>query len=502
MSDPSAGFLIGYDLGSSSIKASLVSIADGTVIGSATSPDAELPMQAARDGWAEQNPDTWWEHIIRATRRLGEQHKPALAQTKAIGISYQMHGLVLVDDKQEVLRPSIIWCDSRAVAIGRQAFEALGKDYSLGHLLNSPGNFTASKLRWVKEHEPDIFRKIRQMMLPGDYAAMKMSGDINTTISGLSEGIMWDFKEQSVARRLLEYYGISEDLIPEIVPTFAEQSKLSHEAAGLLGLPAGIPIAYRAGDQPNNALSLNVLRPGEVATTAGTSGVIYGVSEKLEYDPRSRVNTFAHVNYSLEQARYGILACVNGTGILNSWLKNQLMDNSADYETMNQLASGIPIGAEGLSVLPFGNGAERTLDNAEVNAHISGMQFNRHSRAHVLRAAQEGIVFALAYSFHIMKNMGMEISTVKAGMANMFLSPVFREAFANTTGARLELYNTDGAAGAARGAGVGAGIYANFEEAFAGLRQVGVSEPEETKQTAYREAYQNWLEALNARLYS
>jgi xylulokinase len=500
MSDQSAGFLLGYDLGSSSIKATLVYAANGEVLASATSPEQEMPMAAPQEGWAEQDPAMWWEHIIRATQKLKEKHADALAQVQAIGISYQMHGLVLVDKNHEVLRPSIIWCDSRAVSIGRKAFGALGSDYSLGHLLNSPGNFTASKLKWVKENEPDIYRKIYKMMLPGDYAAMKMTGEICTTVSGLSEGIMWDFREQSVAGRLLEHYGIDKDFIPPIVPTFAEQGRLNTQASATLGLPAGIPVAYRAGDQPNNALSLNVLRPGEVATTAGTSGVLYGVSDKLEYDPQSRVNTFAHVNYSMDKPLYGILACVNGTGILNSWLKNNLMGGKAEYEAMNLLAAEVPIGSEGVSILPFGNGAERTLGNAEINAHIQGLQFNTHSQGHVLRAAQEGIVFALKYSFDIMQNMGMHIDTVKAGMANMFLSPVFREAFANITGAQVELYNTDGSAGAARGAGIGAGIYQDFDEAFAGLKQVGAAEPEADKQAAYQEAYGRWHELLQEHL--
>ncbi|WKN32808.1 FGGY family carbohydrate kinase [Porifericola rhodea] len=500
MIDQSEGYLLGYDVGSSSIKASLVSIADGKVLGSATSPSQEMPMLAVQEGWAEQDPELWWEHIVKATQQLKAAHPKALAQTQAIGISYQMHGLVLVDKAQQVLRPSIIWCDSRAVSIGRKAFDALGKDYSLGHLLNSPGNFTASKLRWVKENEPDLYQRIHKVMLPGDFIAMKLSGEICTTVSGLSEGIMWDFREQSLAVQLLDHYGISQDYIPEVVPTFAEQGRVSSQIADELGLPVGTPIAYRAGDQPNNALSLNVLQPGEVATTAGTSGVIYGVSDQLDYDPQSRVNTFAHVNYSKEQPRYGILACVNGTGIQNSWLKNNIMGAHADYEKMNQLAADVPIGSAGLSVLPFGNGAERTLANAEVDAHIHGLQFNTHSQAHVLRAAQEGIVFALKYSFDIMQAMGMQINKVKAGKANMFLSPIFREAFANVTGAALELYNTDGAVGAARGAGVGAGIYSGFEEAFSALELVGEVQPEADKQLAYGEAYTQWLHLLQQHL--
>ncbi len=492
-------YLLGYDVGSSSIKASLIEAETGKLVGSATSPKTEMAMQAPQEGWAEQDPEAWWEHIVKATAELKEKYPKAVGEVMAIGISYQMHGLVVVDEQQNVLRPSIIWCDSRAVATGKRAFEAIGEENCLQHLLNSPGNFTASKLKWVKDNEPQIYEKIHKAMLPGDFIAMKMTGEITTTISGLSEGIIWDFKEQTTANTLLEHYGIDKNLLPDVVPTFSVQGELGWEAAEKLSLQPGIKIAYRAGDQPNNALSLNVIRPGEVATTAGTSGVIYGVSDQLDYDKQSRVNTFAHVNYSQTAPKYGILACVNGTGILNSWLKNNLLSGKS-YEEMNMLAASVPIGAEGVSILPFGNGAERTLSNRDLFAHFHGLRFNSHNVAHIVRAAQEGIVFALKYSFDIMQNMGVAASTVRAGHANMFLSPVFREAFANATGATVELYDTDGSQGAARGAGVGAGYYRNFEEAFAGLQKLDTIEPDQNLQPAYAEAYGNWLKTLEKQM--
>jgi len=495
-----ATYLLGYDIGSSSIKASLVQSDSGKIVASATSPAQELPMKAPQEGWAEQHPDLWWEHLTKATQQLRQSNTEELQQVIAIGISYQMHGLVVVDKQQQVLRPSIIWCDSRAVNIGEQAFQSLGQDWCLSHLLNSPGNFTASKLRWVQENEPQIYEKIYKIMLPGDFIAMKLTGEINTTVSGLSEGVFWDFKADSPSDTLLNHYQIDQSLIPEQVPTFGGQGQVQSAVAEELGLPANILVAYRAGDQPNNALSLNVLQPGEVATTAGTSGVIYGVSDQLEYDAQSRVNSFAHVNYSQESPRYGILACVNGTGILNSWLKHQLLLDQLSYEEMNQRAQQAPIGSEGVVVLPFGNGAERPLANAEIGAHISGLEFNSHSTAHVLRAAQEGIVFALKYSLDIMQKMGVQASRVKAGKANMFLSPIFREAFANTTGATIELYDTDGAAGAARGAGIGAGAYTDAQEAFSHLQQIDLIEPDSEKQSVYAEAYNHWLTVLKHHL--
>lgn len=490
-------YFIGFDVGSSSVKASLLEAESGAVVASATSPDQELPMQADAPGWAEQHPDLWWEHVVKCAHLLKKQLDFDASSVKAIGISYQMHGLVLVDQQGKVLRPSIIWCDSRAVNYGKKAFEDLGAEFCLSHYLNSPGNFTASKLKWVKENEPQVYSKIHKMMLPGDYIAYKLTGEIKTTFSGLSEGIMWDFKQGKIASELLEYYGISPDFIPDLQPSFSIQGHTTTAAAKELGLVENIPVTYRAGDQPNNALSLNVLEPGEVAATAGTSGVVYGIIDKPAYDQQSRVNTFIHVNHEANRERYGVLLCLNGTGIQNSWLRNLVSTkDKVDYDEMNQSAMTIPIGADQVLFYPFGNGAERILENKDLNARIVGLNFNRHQQAHLYRAAQEGIVYALNYGFQIMKAMGMPIKKIRAGNANMFLSPLFREAFANVTGASVELYNTDGAQGAARGAGIGLGYYSR-EEAFKGLKVISTVDPDPDLQSNYQEIYGKWQQELN-----
>lgn len=487
--------LLGYDLGSSSVKATLIRAQTGEVVASATYPKQEMKIISKKPGWAEQKPEDWWTNIKSATQELLLKSRALKDKIKAIGISYQMHGLVLIDKDQNVLRPSIIWCDSRAVDIGKKAFHDLGEEFCLSNYLNSPGNFTASKLKWVKDNEPETFDQVHKAMLPGDYIAMKMSGEINTTTSGLSEGIFWDFKSKSIADKLLDYYGIDKNILPEIVDTFSVQGQLSPSAARELGLMEGTKISYRAGDQPNNAFSLNVLNPGEVAATAGTSGVIYGIIETPEYDPLSRVNTFVHVNHTKKAPRYGVLLCVNGAGILNNWLQKTMVEG-ATYEEMNEMAMRAPIGGDGLSFIPFGNGAERIMGNKDMGARLCGLNFNRHNQSHILRAGQEGIVFALNYGFNIMKEMGIELKTIRAGHANMFLSPVFKEAFANITSKTVELYNTDGAQGAARGAGVGAGVYANFEEAFRGLKSIETIEPNPPLFGAYEDAYENWLKNL------
>lgn len=490
-------YLLGYDIGSSSIKASLLNAETGKLAASASSPEKEMEMISRQTGWAEQNPQIWWDNLIAATKKLLLKTKINPLNIKAIGISYQMHGLVLVDKNQKVLRDSIIWCDSRAVDIGNKAFKNLGQTFCLANFLNSPGNFTASKLRWVKENEPAIYAKIFRIMLPGDYIAMRMTNLINTTQTGLSEGIMWNFKKQKIAREILKHYGIPASLLPEIVPVFAKQGELSKQAAEELGLHRGTLISYRAGDQPNNAFSLNVLEPGEAAANAGTSGVIYGISDQKKYDPESRINTFLHVNHSEKKARYGVLLCLNGTGIFYRWLKNNLSLNysSQSYQQMNKLTDKSPLGAKGILAFPFGNGAERILGNKDIGAQYINLRFNTHGLQDIIRATQEGIIFSLRYGLDIMKKVGVKITTFKAGNTNMFLSPVFRQTFANVTNSDLELYDTDGSQGAARGAGLGAGIFNNKKEAFRGLNSVILVQPNKNV-GKYEEIYQKWRKYL------
>ena len=489
-------FVLGYDVGSSSIKASLLNTETGQILASAGSPATELPITAHQPGWAEQNPQIWWDNIKIATAKIKDKAPAELSDVKAIGISYQMHGLVLTDKNQQVLRDAIIWCDSRAVAIGEKAAQEIGTKRCLENMLNYPGNFTASKIKWVMDNEPEIFARVHKAMLPGDYIAMKMTHLQNTTPSGLSEGIMWDFQSQKLASIVTDYYQIPQDIICDIVPTFSVQGELTFQAAEELGLNPGIVVSYRGGDQPNNALSLNVLQPGEIAATAGTSGVVNGITDKHNYDPLSRVNTFVHVNHTPENPRYSVLVCLNGTGILYSWLKHNLMGPNEDYPEMNDLAHQAPPGAEGLMLLPFGNGAERILENRDLAASVHGWNFNTHRKEHFLRAAQEGIAFGLNFGLDIMRQMNIEVKTVRAGHANMFLSDLFSSIFASVTETTVELYNTDGSQGAARGAALGAGIYKNQQEMFTNLKSIRTIEPDTQLTQTYKNTYQNWLNVL------
>ncbi|POY37471.1 carbohydrate kinase [Solitalea longa] len=488
--------LLGIDLGTSSIKVSVVDAATQQCVASAQYPDVENQVISLKPGWAEQSPETWWEHIQQAILRANATNKYNPVNIGAIGIAYQMHGLVAVDKQQNVLRNSIIWCDSRAVEIGEKAFNAIGQDRCLARLLNSPGNFTAAKLAWVKENEPAVFEQIDKVMLPGDFVAMKFTGEINTNFSALSEGIFWDFETNDVSSDVMNYFGFNRDLIPSIQPVFSNYGTVKTDVAQKLSLTAGIPVTYKAGDQPNNALSLNVLNPGEVAATAGTSGVIYGVSDELTYDPQSRVNPFAHVNYSIDKVRLGVLLCINGTGILNRWVKDTF--NVSNYNEMNEEARTVAVGSDGLRILPFGNGAERILNNRLIGAHLQNMDLNRHSRAHVFRAAQEGIAFAFRYGLDIMRSNGMHPSVIKAGLANMFQSELFTEAFVNATNVPVELYKNDGSVGAALGAGIGVKVFASAADAFASMKAVKTVEPSQS--ATYEEAYQDWKGFLNKQI--
>ncbi len=498
-----SGYLLGLDSGTSSIKATLLDTESGRIVASTAQPKTEMEILAPQAGWAEQDPALWWENTKKAVAEIREKTGLDLKDVAAIGISYQMHGLVMIDKGRNLLRPAIIWCDSRAVPFGEKALSAIGKRKCLSRLLNSPGNFTASKLAWVKKNESAVFRKIHKIMLPGDYIAMMLGGSVSTTPSGLSEAIMWDFTKHELAGFVLDYFGFPHDIIPPLVPTFSVQGEVSTAVAGELGLKAGTPISYRGGDQPNNALSLKVLEPGEIAATAGTSGVVYGVANKPTCDKQSRVNTFVHVNYSKQKPRYGVLLCVNATGILFSWLKHNCATAGGqrlDYPAMDSVSLEAPVGCDGLVILPYGNGAERTLQNRDLGASVHGLNLNLHRQAHVFRAAQEGIAFALNHGLEIMKGIGVNVKTVRAGNVNMFRSPLFKSAFATLSGARLELYSTDGSQGAARGAGIGAGVYASFSDAFAGLTAVETVEPNKAQKAAYRRAYARWLAVLERQL--
>ena len=489
--------LLGIDIGSSSVKAAVIEGESGKCLASAFYPENEMQIIATKTGWAEQDPETWWTNmkdaVLSCTSGLGDK-RDAIG---AIGISYQMHGLVMTDRNRKVLRPSIIWCDSRAVNYGDKAFNDLGRDFCLSHLLNSPGNFTASKLAWVKDNERNLYDRTEKILLPGDYIAMRLTGETGTTYTGMSEGIFWDFLTNDLSLELLDYFGFNRSLFPDVKPSFVVSGMLLKTVASELGLPSGIPVSYRAGDQPNNALSLNVLNPGEVAATAGTSGVIYGVTDKKKFDTLSRVNTFLHVNHSPEDPRLGVLLCINGTGILNSWLKRTVAQGST-YNEMNKMAEGIKAGSDGLCILPFGNGAERMLENREPGAQLSGLNFNVHTAAHLFRASQEGIAFSFRYGLDIMKETGINVEIIRAGEANMFLSRVFRQTLADITGAVIHLYNTDGASGAARGAGIGCGYYGTYKEAFEGLEEVNVTVPDPAGSESAGEAYINWKEVLHA----
>jgi xylulokinase len=489
-------YLLGYDIGSSKIKAALFYADKQELVGLVQYPGQDMDILSRQSGWAEQQPLVWWQDLCYATQKLLSEFDIDPHDIQGIGIGYQMHGLVLIDKENQVLRPAIIWCDSRAVSIGEQAFHDIGTDYCLEYYLNSPGNFTASRLKWVKDNEPDTYNKIDKILLPGDFIAMKLTGEPVTTIPGLTEGIFWNFRERKIAHELLNYYELDESLIAETIPTFSFQGKVTRRAAEMTGLAPGIPVTYRAGDQPNNALSVNVLKPGEVAATSGTSGVVYGIVDSLKYDPNSRVNAFAHVNYEEDYDRIGILSCLNGAGIQYSWMKHQVARSTSSYADMERMVSSVPVGSDGLCILPFGNGAERIFNNKNINSHITNLQFNRHTRGHLYRAALEGVAFAFVYGINILKEIGLNVDLIRVGNDNLFQSKTFSMTIATLLGSHIEVVDTTGAIGAARAAGVASGAYSSLEEALEGITPTIVYEPS-LKLALCKQAYNYWISSLD-----
>ena len=494
-------FSLGYDIGSSSIKAALVHAESGKTVALTHSPEREMGINAPKPGWAEQDPTLWWDHVCRATQKILKETSVDPVDIKGIGIAYQMHGLVCVDEDQNVLRPSIIWCDGRAVDIGAEAFASIGQEECLSSMLNSPGNFTASKLAWVKEYEPELYQRIAHILLPGDYIAMRLTGEVMTTPSGLSEGILWDFKKNKVSDMVLNHFGFDASVIPPVVPSLSDQGKVKKKAAEETGLAVGTPVTFRAGDQPNNAMSLNVLQPGEVAATGGTSGVVYGVVDSPRFDPQSRVNSFLHVNHEADtQERIGVLLCINGAGIQYSWVKNEIASRGTDFNSMEKLASEIPIGSEGLRMLPFGNGAERMLGNRDIGSQVHNLRLTRHTRHHMYRAALEGVAFSFVYGMSILKEMGMKVDVMRVGNDNLFLSGIFSQTIANLVGCRIEVADATGAVGAAKAAGVVPGLYPSLDKAMGNIQLVKTYESDVNK-TEHEAAYQRWhgdlMHALN-----
>ena len=493
-----SGTILGLDIGSSSVKGVLLDLTTGKTVQHASSPATELEITALKPGWAEQHPDLWWEHTCKVIAAIKTASPSAFKSLKAIGIAYQMHGLVLVDAQGKPLRPAIIWCDSRAVPYGERAFSDIGAESCLSLFGNSPGNFTAAKLAWVKQNEPEVFRQTAHLMLPGDYIALKLTGRVGTTRSGLSEGVLWDFKSNGVAKAVLDYFGIPHSLVPPFGDNIGMFESVRADIADELGLPRGVPVTYRAGDQPNNALALRVLEPGEIAANAGTSGVVYGVTSELGVDKKSRVNNFLHVNSTTSAPRIGALMCVNGTGSFYRWMRHTLAP-TLSYQQLNERAEQSEVGARGVIGIPYGNGAERTLGNVSLGASFEQLDLNRHSIGDIARATQEGIVFALCYGVELMRQMGLTPARVRAGNANMFQSPVFRATFATALGVPLELYTTDDAEGAARGAGIGAGLL-SYSDAFKGLTSELTVDPDRRTLSQTREAYERWKDVVERKL--
>ncbi len=475
---------LGIDIGSSSVKVALID-REGRAIAEVREPSQEMPMKSLQAGWAEQDPEMWWQYTCEAIEKITSQLETS--DILSIGLAHQMHGLVLVDQQGNLLRDAIIWCDSRAVPYGSLLADHIGTKQCLDSMLNLPGNFTASKLAWIREHEPDIYKKIACVMLPGDYICYRLTGELSTTAGNLSEGCFWDFKGHRLSPKILEALGLSIDHFPAILQCM-DNHGVTRGQIDINGLPDEIPVCYKAGDQPNNAYALGVTEPGQVAGTGGTSGVIYAVTDKLVADPSQAVNSFAHFNHSSKTSRIGILLCINSVGILYAWMRRMLGDLS--YGHMEELASRAPVGSDGLAIIPFGNGAERMLGNQPSSASIHGIQLNRHDQSHLIRAALEGLAFSYAHGIEKMRALGVEIHHFRVGNDNLFQSEIFAQSLADLSQCEIEVIECSGAVGAARGGAHGGGHQLAIQD------QIHFTYSPRPLSDSLSEAYQQWSDIL------
>lgn len=433
---------LGIDVGTSSVKVSIVG-EDGVILASATAPaSSERAINSPNPNWAEQNPEDWWEDAQQAILNLPLE---ARLQVEAIGIAYQMHGLVLVDSQFQPVRPSIIWCDGRNIQESQILAESLGLDALENRLLNKPGTLTLAKLAWVAEHEPETLAKAHTFGLPGDFIAYKLTGEWSTTKSGYSEMVGWDFGASIPFEEGFRKAGWKLPL-PEARPNLEEGAPIQKVIAEKLGLPPSARVTYRAGDQPNNAFGLGVLQQGETAISAGTSGVLYGIGDSSP-GLHEGINRFLHVN-----SQIGVLMCLNGVGSALAFARRTWFQNQS-YEALSELAS--QANPENCPYFfPFGNGAERILSERAFSG-FTELDFNRHNLPELARSVFEGIAFAYRLGSEKMEKAGCLSKVVNGTESGLLKSSFFAQLLANELQVELILSEGDGSTAAARGAALG-----------------------------------------------
>ncbi|NMB45770.1 MAG: xylulokinase [Firmicutes bacterium] len=485
--------MIGIDIGTSGVK-TLVVTETGKIVAQAT---AEYPLYHPKAGWAEQDPEDWWQATLTTLKKIGEDLGSDADRVKAIGLSGQMHGSVFLDKSGNVLRPAILWCDVRTADQCRYITETVGRDELIRHTSNPAlEGFTAPKIVWLQQNEPDVYRQVAKVLLPKDYVRYRLTGEIFTEMSDAAGSLLLDVTHRRWSEPVLQALNIDPEILPECRESIDVCGTLTQQVAESTGLPAGIPVAGGGADNACGATGAGIVRPGRVLSSIGSSGVIVVHTDQPQTDPQGKVHTFNHAI----PHRWYVMGVIMAAGLSLKWFRDNLghlekqmesLTGTDAYDLMSAQAAPTPPGAEGLVFLPYLNG-ERT---PHADAYARGVFFGltpRHTRGHLIRAVMEGVVYALRDSVEIIRAMGIPIEQVRA-IGGGAKSPLWRQMQADIMQLEVATLNIDEgpAFGAALLAGVCAQVYSSVEEAAENtVRIVHTTEPNRDLTRLYDDYYQ------------
>jgi xylulokinase len=451
-------YVLGIDVGTGGTRAVLVD-RNGAIASSATCE--HVPFASPQTGWAEQDPHDWW-------KAAGSAIRAALANVQnadvvCVGLAGQMHGAVLLDENDEVLRPALIWCDQRTQPQCDWLNEKLGEQRII-ELTCNPAltNFTLTKLLWVRDHEPEVWKRFRRVLLPKDYVRFRLTGEHAMDVAEASGTLMFDVADRRWSEEMMASVGLPMTCLPKLFESPEICARLSHAGAAHAGLKPGTPVVAGAGDQAGGAVGMGIVRAGAVSATIGTSGVVFAATDTPAMDVRGRVHTFCHA----VPGRWHVMGVTQAAGLSLRWIRD-LLKNSANlsYDQLTREAASVPAGSDGVLWSPYLMGERTPHLDPNARATLTGLAAN-HTRAHVVRAVLEGVAFSLKDTFSLFAEMKVPVSTIRVGGGGA-RSELWRQIQADVYGREVEILAAEeGAAyGAALLAGVGAKFWSSVDEA-------------------------------------
>lgn len=459
-------YLLGLDIGTSGVKALLISV-EGKIISSKTE---SYPLATPHSGWAEQSPYDWWEATVKVIEEVVSSTPIGSTQIKGISLSGQMHSSVFLDEKMEVIRPAILWSDTRTSEQCKEIYTKVGGLNQLIDYVSNPAleGFTAPKILWLKENEPENYQKVKYILLAKDYIRYRLTGELFTEVSDAAGTLLFEVIKKRWSTGLLEKLEIDPDLLPPILNSFDLAGRITKPIAEKTGLKFGTPLVAGGADNACGAVGSGIIQEGRVMVSIGSSGVVLAQTDNPQADQGGRIHLF---NHACPNSWY-MMGVMLSAGMSYEWLEKKLFNNSLDYPKLDQLAEEIEPGSEGLLFLPYLYG-ERTPHN---DANARGVYFGisgKHDQRHFTRSVLEGVTFALKDSLELIKDKGVKVKEIRA-IGGGAKSSVWQQILADILGKEINLLNVEEgpAFGAALIAGVGVGVYGSFTEAVSGIVKV------------------------------